>query len=46
MSTVEDLRRLLADIASTANTDAATVIRQRIADIERDTVARSHQQHD
>lgn len=39
MSTVEDLRHLLAEIADTANIDAGTVIRQRIAEIERDTVA-------
>lgn len=39
MSTAEDLRRLLAEIADTANTDAASVIRRRLAEIERDTVA-------
>lgn len=44
MSTVEELRRLLGEIADIASPEAADVIRQRIADIERDTVAQSHQQ--
>ncbi|MFJ8963670.1 hypothetical protein ACIRG5_30200 [Lentzea sp. NPDC102401] len=44
MSTVEELRQVLADIADTASTDAATAIRRRIAQIERDTVAQEHQQ--
>lgn len=42
MSTVEELRRLLGEIADTASPDAARKIRERIAQIERDTVAQSH----
>ncbi|MDX8146416.1 hypothetical protein SK854_30180 [Lentzea sp. BCCO 10_0061] len=44
MSTVEELRRVLAELADTVKPDAATAIRQRIGEIERDTVAQSHQQ--
>lgn len=44
MSTVEELRRVLKQIADTASPDAANAIRQRIAEIERDKVAQSHQQ--
>ncbi|RAS58884.1 hypothetical protein C8D87_11754 [Lentzea atacamensis] len=40
MSTVEELRRVLAEIANSAKTDTAEkVIRQRIAQMERDAVA-------
>ncbi|MGZ3147285.1 hypothetical protein ACVDFE_35895 [Lentzea chajnantorensis] len=41
MSTEEDLRRLLAEIADTASTDAADLIRRRLTDNERGTAARS-----
>lgn len=47
MSTVEELRRLLADIAKSAHTDTAEkVIRQRIAEMERDRVAQWRPQQD
>ncbi|MET9231410.1 hypothetical protein [Lentzea sp. NPDC003310] len=42
MNTVEELRRLLVEIADTASPEAAQKIRHRIGEIERDTVAQSH----